>query len=131
MWQVHLLRLSYLLIAAVMGSFVWYQLFFESADWNMDRGRGKALLAGLALLSLWGLRYPIQMLPLMLFELAWKTIWILLIALPSWLEGRLTPDIETMFYECIGVLFVYVVIPWPYVWNRYIIQPSEPWFRRN
>ncbi|MEQ1597635.1 MAG: hypothetical protein ABL985_21345, partial [Casimicrobium sp.] len=61
---------------------------------------GKAMLGALALLSFLGLRYPLQMLPLMIYELAWKTVWIMTIALPAWLNHRMTAGIEELFYDC-------------------------------
>ena len=126
-WKIALLRLSYALIAGVMGSIVWYQLIFESADWPVARGLAKAMLGSLALLSLLGIRYPLRMLPLMVFELVWKTVWIMMIFMPAWLDGRVTPDQQSLFNDCIGVLFVYVAIPWRYVWAAYFVQPTEPW----
>lgn len=126
MWRVNLLRFGFLLMAVIMGTVVWQQLLFESADWPAVRGLAKSMLAALALLSLLGVRYPVQMLPLMLYEVAWKTVWIVLIALRAWLAGKWTPDIEALFYDCIGIVVVYVVMPWNYVWARYIRQPMEP-----
>ena len=51
----------------------------------------------------------------MLFEMAWKTAWILLIALPAWLSGGMTNGIENLFYDCVGVVVIYFAIPWRYV----------------
>jgi hypothetical protein len=131
LWQIDLLRFFFLLIAVVMGSFVWYQILFESAGWWWERGLSKSMLGALALLSLWGVRYPLQMLPLMVFELVWKTVWIMLIALPAWLSGRMTADIEGLFYDCVGVVVVYFAIPWRYVFARFFAQPAEPWRNRT
>jgi len=125
-WRINAMRFVWLLMALIMGSIVWRQILFESADWTMERGLAKAMLAALALMSLLGMRYPLQMLPLMLFEVAWKTIWLILIGLRAWLSNRFTPDIEGLFNDCIGIIIAYFLVPWPYVWARYIKQPMEP-----
>ena len=113
-------------MAFVMGSFVWSQLLFESADWPVMRGLAKSMLAALALLSLLGVRYPLQMLPLMLYEITWKTIWIVLIAGRAWMAGKWTAEIDSLFVDCIGIVIAYVIVPWRYVWARFLAQPMEP-----
>ena len=128
-WQVNATRFVFLLIALVMGSIVWRQVLFESAEWDVMRGLAKAMLAALALLSVWGVRYPIQMLPLMLFEIAWKTIWIILIAGRAWMNDKWTPEIEALFFDCIGIIISYFITPWRYVWAKYVKAPMEPLFR--
>lgn len=125
-WQINAMRFLFLLMAFVMGGFVWTQLLFESADWDVMRGLAKSMLAALALMSLLGVRYPLQMLPLMLYEIAWKTIWIVLIAGRAWMADKWTPDIEGLFYDCIGIIIAYFIVPWRYVWARYFAQPMEP-----
>lgn len=126
-WRVNAMRFLFLLMAVIMGGmFVWPQLLFHSADWDVMRGLAKSMLAALALLSLWGVRYPMQMLPLMLYEIAWKTIWLVLIAGRAWLAGKWTPDIEGLFQDCIGIIIAYFIVPWRYVWARYVKQPMEP-----
>jgi hypothetical protein len=126
LWRINALRFIFLLMALVMGSMVWRQLLFESADWDVMRGLAKSMLAALALLSLLGVRYPLQMLPLMLYEIAWKTIWIILIAGRAWMAGKWTPDIEGLFFDCVGIIIAYFIVPWRYVWARYVVQPMEP-----
>lgn len=126
-WRLNLIRFMFILIAFVMGSFIWPQLLFASAGWHWGLGMGKSMLAALALLSLLGIRYPLQMLPLMLFELAWKTIWMASIALPAWASDRMSDDIADLFFDCVGVVVLFLVIPWRYVWARYFKQPTEPW----
>jgi hypothetical protein len=125
-WRINAMRFVFLLMALVMGSVVWQQLLFESADWPVARGLAKSMLAALALMSLLGVRYPLQMLPLMLYEIAWKTIWIILIAGRAWIAGKWNADIEGLFTDCIGIVIAYFIVPWRYVWARYAVQPMEP-----
>lgn len=127
MWRINAMRVLFLLMAVVMGGmFVWPQLLFESADWDVMRGLAKSMLAALALLSLIGVRYPLQMLPLMLYEITWKTIWIVLIAGRAWMAGKWNADIGSLFTDCIGIVIAFFIVPWRYVWVRYFALPMEP-----
>ena len=126
-WRVHALRIAYLLMASVMGFFVWQQVLFEAGPWPPPRVVAKSMLASLALLCVLGLRYPLQMLPLMLLEILWKTVAILLIIMPAWMAHRMTPELQALFSECIGIVVVYLIMPWRHVWARYVLQPAEPW----
>lgn len=130
-WRINVMRLTFLLMATIMGSMVWYRLTFEYAGWPVDRGLAKSMLGALALMALLGVRYPMQMLPLMLYETLWKTVWIVMIAFRSWLAGAWTTDIEALFHDCIGIIVAYIVMPWRYVWARYVAQPMEPLFRKT
>lgn len=125
-WRINAMRFLFLLMALVMGSVVWSQLLFESADWPVARGLAKSMLAALALMSLIGVRYPLQMLPLMLYEIAWKTVWLTLIAGRAWAAGKWNADIESLFIDCIGIVIAFFIVPWRYVWVRYVVQLMEP-----
>jgi hypothetical protein len=125
-WRINTMRFLFLLMAVIMGSVVWRQVLFESADWDWPKGLAKSMLAALALMSILGVRYPLQLLPLMLYETAWKTIWLVLIAGPAWLNNKWTPGIESLFQDCIGIVIAYFVIPWRYAFARYVVQPMEP-----
>ena len=85
------------------------------------------MLAGLGAMAGLGLRYPLQMLPLLLFELCWKAIYLIAFALPLYLAH----GIDTATAEDIrGVVMVVVFIPcvpWRYVFANYVAKPGEPW----
>lgn len=130
MWQINAMRFLFLLMATFMGGFVWYRLTFESAGQPLYWGLGKSMLGALALMSLLGVRYPLQMLPLMLYEIAWKTVWLLVIALPAWLRGAWNIELQGLFNDCIGIVVGYFIVPWRYVWARYFAQPMEPLSRK-
>jgi hypothetical protein len=86
------------------------------------------MLAGMWLLACFGLRYPLQMLPILLFELAWKTIWVVDYGLPQRMAGVNTPvfndDFKAIAY---APLLLILVIPWGYVWRHYVKKPGERW----
>jgi hypothetical protein len=126
-WQLNVLRLFYLLIGLVMGSMVWSQILFAGLDWPIMTSVAKSMLAGLALLCLLGLRYPLKMLPLLLYEMAWKTVWIGLIAYPAWSNDRASPDMVGLFWECAPVAVMYLIMPWRYIWHHYAKAPMDAW----
>ena len=126
-WRVVALRIVYLLIVLGLSSFVWQQLLYESADMATMTGVAKTMMATLVILSLFGLRYPLDLLPVLIFELTWKSLWMLLIALPAALNDRWTSSIEQLFFECVGVVILLFLIPWRYVWQRWITRPDERW----
>ena len=83
-FRLYLLRATYLLIAVGLGFMIWPRLIHHSNTWALKNGDTFGLLAGVQVLAVVGIRYPLQMLPLLLFELTWKAIWLIAIAFPLW-----------------------------------------------
>lgn len=127
-WRLNLLRAMYLLMAGGLGVVMWPRVLSHSTDWALRFGHTGALLAAIGVLSVWGLRYPVQMLPLMVFELVWKLIWLAAIGLPLWAEGQMT---EAMWHSAgqigLGVLLIPLVLPWRYLYRHYVAKPAERW----
>ena len=123
--RLYVLRAIYLLIAVGEGSIVIPALIYHQPA---ARGVIPSLLAAMCLLDLIGLKYPRQMLPLLLFELAWKTIWMLAFGLPQWSSGQTPPTFAADFKAiALGVILMPLVIPWGYVWRRYVKAPADRW----
>jgi hypothetical protein len=86
------------------------------------------MLTALSLLCLMGLRYPLHMLPLLIFELVWKAIWLSTIAYPLWLAGAVTPAVQESIVACgAGVVLTPLVLPWRYIAQHYFRQPGARW----
>jgi hypothetical protein len=92
-----------------------------------SRGVIPSMLGGIWLLAFLGLRYPLQMLPLLMFEIAWKTIWLIDYGVPQWLTGRRPPTFADDFQAILVVVLVPFVIPWGYVLRNYVKRPSDRW----
>ena len=130
--RLYLLRAMYLLIAAGLATTVWPQIVSPPDLVAGPKSVIRALLGALAVMSLLGLRYPLQMLPLLLFELLWKVIWVAASAVPMWLGPGLDAYAsETLFACLMGVVLVPIVIPWGFVVECYVRSPGGPWSSRT
>ena len=85
------------------------------------------MLVALSLLSFLGLRHPLKMLPILLFELGWKFIWVAVVVVPLWTADQLDPATLSVFYSCLVVLIVLAVVPWRHVLAQYVRQQGDPW----
>ena len=54
----------------------WPLIVNHDGPWPLFEGVETCMLVALSLLSFLGLRYPIKMLPILLFEIGWKLIWL-------------------------------------------------------
>jgi hypothetical protein len=123
--RLYLLRAMYLLLVIGLGGMIVPEIVSHELT---SRGVIAALLGGVWMLALIGLRYPLLMLPLLMFELVWKAIWMIAYGIPQWSAGQLPPTFaEDMFNIGIGVIIMPFVIPWGYVWRRYVKAPAERW----
>jgi hypothetical protein len=129
--HLYLLRAGYLLLAVGLGLTVWPALIQRVAwiptlcPWN---GIGNSLLAALSLLALVGLRYPLKMLPLLLFELTWKSIWLSSVALPVWTtHGPIGADMQQTIQACLMAVIFPLIIPWRYVFATFAQQAGDRW----
>jgi hypothetical protein len=128
-FRLYLMRGMYLLITVGLGSMIW-PLMFNHRPWSLMHGVACSLLAALSALMAVGIRYPLQMLPLLLFELLWKAIWLLAIALPLWKAGQIDAETMQTVKECLGgIVLCPLVIPWGYVWANYVQKPGNRWGR--
>jgi hypothetical protein len=125
--RLYALRAGYLLLVVGLGSMVWPGVIHHAAPWTLMAGVAHCLLAALSALAILGLRFPLRMLPLLLFEVAWKAIWLLAVALPLWSAHRMDADTTETAVECLmGAVFL-VAIPWPYVVATYLSEPGDRW----
>lgn len=126
--RLYLLRGTYLLIFVGLALLIWPGVIHPPKDLEHMRGVVRALLAGVSLMALLGVRYPLRMLPLLLFELTWKSIWVIAFGLPRWLAGTFTAGLQQTWFDClISIPIFLVAIPWGYVWAHYVRERGDRW----
>ncbi len=127
LFRLYLLRGSYLLLVVGLGLTIWPLILQHTATWERMHSVAACLLGALSLLSVLGLRYPLRMLPLLLFEVAWKAIWLSAVALPLWLAHRMDAATSETAIECLMAVIFLFTIPWGYVVRTYVTAPGDPW----
>jgi hypothetical protein len=127
LFRLYTLRVAYFILAAGLGTFIWPVVIHHSNELAATQGVQFALLAGLGATAVLGLRYPLQMLPLLLFELIWKTIYLVAFALPMWRANQVTSAMAEDIKACLMVVIFLPLIPWRYVFANYVMKRGERW----
>ena len=127
-FRLYLLRATYLLIVVGLGFVIWPGIIHHTSAWALRYGDASSLLAAVSALAVLGIRYPLKMLPLLLFELTWKSIWLIGIALPLWRANQIDPETWESIIACgMGLVIFPIVIPWPYVLENFVKKPGDRW----
>jgi hypothetical protein len=126
--RLYLLRLVYLVMAAGIAVYYWPDVISHTRELAVSNGVRTSLLAGLGVVAALGLRYPLKMLPVLIFEFVWKAIYLIAFALPLWrshqpLEAVAVQDI----YSVLMVLVFIPFTPWDYVISNYVMKRGERW----
>lgn len=128
--RLHLLRAMYLLIAVGLGATIWPGILAPPRNLSHMAGVVRSVLGAVSLLALLGVRYPLKMLPLLLFELLWKCVWVVAFGLPLWANGELDANTRETLDACLmGVILIPLALPWGYVLRHYARAPGDPWLR--
>jgi hypothetical protein len=125
--RLHLLRLGYLVLAVGLVATKWPLVLDHPVPWPLLDGVETCMLVALSLLAFLGLRYPLRMLPVLLFELAWKLTWVAVVVLPLWTSDQLDAATLKVLSTFPVVLIVVAVIPWRHVVAHYVTNPGDPW----
>jgi hypothetical protein len=126
-FRLYVLRAMYLFIVVGLGIFLWPEILNPERHWALAQGESTCMLAAFSLLCLLGLRYPLQMLPVLLWETVWKTLWLLLVPFPQWRAGHIDEALQPTVFACSMVILVYLAIPWGYIYSRYVKAHGDRW----
>ncbi len=125
--RLYTLRASYLVMAVGLGVTIWPVVLHHTNELAATKGAQFALLAGLGAMAALGLRYPVQMLPVLLFELVWKAIYLIAFALPLWSAHQINAAVAENIKACLMVVIFIPLIPWHYVFAHYVLKHGDRW----
>jgi len=121
------LRFGYLVLGGGLVIYKWPELFHHDHPWPLMTSVVTCLLVAMSLLALLGLRYPVRMLPILLFEVTWKLLWLAVVALPAGLDHQMDAATRDLTDEVLWVVVILAVIPYRYVYSHYLAGRSERW----
>jgi hypothetical protein len=127
LFRLYALRAAYLLIVVGLAATVWPLVISHPPQWPLMNSVVCSLLAAVSVLAAAGIRYPLQMLPVLLFELLWKSIWLIAVALPLWSADRIDARTWDTVRDCILAVILIPLIPWRYVVAQYVRRPGDRW----
>ena len=122
--RLYVLRAMYLVLVVGLGAMIVPEVLDHELT---SRGVIPSLLGAVWLLAFIGLRYPLAMLPLLMFELAWKAVWMLFYGLPQWSAGQYPPTFAEDFFNIAFGAVLLFVIPWGYAWRHFVRRSGARW----
>src|ERR671914_2592456 len=125
--RINVMRVGYVVMGVGIAVRNWPLLVNRSEPWPLYEGVTKYMLVAMGLLALLGLRYPVTMLPILLFESAWKLLWLGAIAVPLWIRGDMNAATSEVAGAVLWVVIILAVIPWRYVITQYVTKPGDAW----
>ena len=126
--RVNLMRVGYLVMGLGLIVFEW-PLLPQAATMPAWQGVVVCILIAMSLFALLGLRYPVRMLPILLFESAWKLLWLGAVAVPRLMAGPMDAITADIFSSVLFVLVILAVTPWDYAWKRFLTTSGDRWRR--
>lgn len=124
--RLYAMRAGYALMAVGLALVKW-PLLPDAHTMPLYDGVSLMLLTGMSFLALLGLRYPVKLLPVLLFETVWKLLWLGGVALPQALNGGLSDRAAEVAVNCSLVVLIIAAIPWKYVWTQYVRSNGDRW----
>ena len=120
--NIYLLRTVYMLAGVFVTAETWHEIFTHVGPWNHIRGVAVAVWASYPLLCLLGVFKPLKLLPIMVFIVLYKSIWLVVVAWPMWRAGTLIGSpAEEMARVFVWVPVAFLVVPWGYFFREYVL----------
>lgn len=127
LFRLYALRATYLLIAVGLGIEIWPGILHHAWPWGLMQGVVQCMLGAMSAMALLGLRYPLRMLPLLLFEMLWKSIWLVVVALPLWTAHQMDAGTKETAMACLMGVVLPLVIPWRHVFANFAAKAGDRW----
>ncbi len=124
--NIYLLRVLYFLMFVGVGLQTWSTIINHEGPWDHTKAVAFCVWAAYPTLSLFGLIRPLKWLPIVIFMMFYKSLWVIVVAYPLWREGSLagSPAAEMahiFFWAPVVGIFV---VPWVYVFKNYVMWPK-------
>jgi len=116
------LRLTYLLMCGMMARTAWTSILTHEGAWEPYRAMANCVWAAYGTLSILGLRQPLRMLPLVLFMIFYKVLWLAVVAYPSWSAGvPAGASVDELTQVFLAAPVFALCVPWGYVTQRFVV----------
>jgi hypothetical protein len=121
--NIYLLRLLYFGIMVLVGLDAWKTILHHTGPWDPLHAVAFCVWATYPTLFIFGLIHPLKWLPLVLFMIFYKILWLIVVAYPLWRAHALagSPS-DGLAHAFIGAPVMILFVPWRYVFENYIYK---------
>jgi hypothetical protein len=124
--NICLLRLLYFLMIVYVARDSWTTILTHQGQWDPLRAVAFCVWAAYSTLSILGLINPLKMLPIILFEILYKSIWLVIVAYPLWSTHQLAGSpAEELTNAFLWLPLPLLATPWGYVFRTYFSFPKK------
>lgn len=121
--NIYLLRLLFTLMFLFLTYDSWAHILHHTGPWDPANSAAWFMWGSCSVIAVIGIRRPLRMLPIVLFEIVYKTAWLIVIALPLYQRNELTgTPAEGMADNFMLVILPIVAMPWRYFFRTYIVD---------
>jgi hypothetical protein len=124
--NIYLLRVLYFLMFVGVAFDAWKTIINHQGPWDHTRAVAWCVWAAYPTLSIFGLLRPLRWLPIVIFMIFYKTLWVIVVAYPLWRAGTLAGSpAEEMAHIFVWAPVIILIVPWVYVFKNYVLR-SKP-----
>jgi hypothetical protein len=121
--NIYLLKLLFTLMFLFLTYDSWTHILHHTGPWDPANSAAWFMWGSCSVISFIGIRRPLKMLPIVLFEIVYKTAWLIVVAYPLYQRNELTGSpAEEMAHNFMLVVLPIVAMPWRYFFRTYIVD---------
>jgi hypothetical protein len=124
--NIYVMRLFFALMFVFVATDSWTVLFTHKGTWDPTKAVAWCTWTAYSTLALLGVFHTLRMLPIMLFMIFYKGLWLIFVAYPLWSTGTLKGSpAEEMAYMFLGIIIPIIFMPWKYVFKKYVLIETK------
>lgn len=124
--NIYVMRLFFALMFVFVGTDAWKTIITHKGAWHPTIAVAWCSWAAYSTLALLGVFRTLWMLPIMLFMIFYKGLWLIVVAFPLWFSGTLKGSpAEEMAYIFCGIIIPILFMPWKFVYEKYILNEKK------
>src|SRR5438045_9597727 len=121
--NIYLLRLLFTLMFLFVSYDSWSHILTHTGPWDNPNAAAWCMWGSYSVISFIGILRPLKMLPIVLFEIVYKTAWLFIVAYPLWVKNQLIGSAaEGMTRVFVWVVFPIAAMPWRYFFRTDILN---------
>lgn len=124
--SIYVLRVYFTLMFFMMGYTAWTEIFTHNGEWNPIKAVTWCVWAAYATISFIGFYNTLKMLPIVVFMVFYKALWLVVVAYPLWITDTLmsspSEELANIFIWAMAAL---PFIPWKYFFTHYILPTKK------